>query len=79
MEPYVDWFGFMGKGDSSKHLIKSEYANFGSGYDLHGPWDAQVDTIGAVVNPQSSALDIENDLLPLWFDNLDPAKVERNL
>ncbi|KAF2492808.1 glycoside hydrolase [Lophium mytilinum] len=60
MEPYVDWFGFMG-------------------YDLHGAWDAAANTIGATVRPQSDIRDIDNDLVPLWFDDLDPHKVNFGL
>ncbi|KAF2803392.1 glycoside hydrolase [Mytilinidion resinicola] len=60
MEPYVDWFGFMG-------------------YDLHGAWDAAVKTVGPIIRPQSDIRDIDKDLLPLWFDDLDPHKVNLGL
>jgi GH18 family chitinase len=42
-------------------------------YDLHGPWEAS--TLGAFVRSQSSIIDIGNDLLPLWFDGLNPSKI----
>lgn len=48
-------------------------------YDLHGSWDAAVKTIGALVRPQTDLRDITNDTLPLWFDKLDPAKVNLGL
>ena len=49
-----------------------DFFNFMS-YDLHGPWEASV--LGAFVRPQTSVLDIGTDLLPLWFDGVDPKKV----
>lgn len=42
-------------------------------YDLHGPWSAS--TLGAFVLSQTSIIDIGSDLLPLWFDRLDPSKI----
>jgi len=44
-------------------------------YDLHGSWDAFVPTVGAFVRPQTDIRDIQNDTLPLWFDHLDPSKI----
>lgn len=44
-------------------------------YDLHGSWDAAVPTIGTLIRPQTDIRDIQNDTLPLWFDGLDPSKV----
>lgn len=48
-------------------------------YDLHGSWDAEVKTIGALVRAQTDLRDITNNTLPLWFDKLDPAKVNLGL
>lgn len=48
-------------------------------YDLHGAWDADVKTIGALVRPQTDLREITNNTLPLWFDKLDPAKVNLGL
>ncbi|KAL8958450.1 MAG: hypothetical protein Q9193_004497 [Seirophora villosa] len=48
-------------------------------YDLHGAWDAEVKTIGALVRPQTDLREITNNTLPLWFDKLDPAKVNLGL
>ncbi|EHK98605.1 putative chitinase 3 [Glarea lozoyensis 74030] len=44
-------------------------------YDLHGPWDSDVKTLGPKVRPQTDITEIERDLLPLWFDGVDPRKV----
>jgi chitinase len=44
-------------------------------YDLHGPWDSDVKTLGPKVRPQTDVTEIERDLLPLWFDGVDPGKV----
>ncbi|KAF2720853.1 glycoside hydrolase family 18 protein [Polychaeton citri CBS 116435] len=60
MQPYVDWFGFMG-------------------YDLHGPWDADVKALGSRVRPQTDISDIDKDLRPLWFDGIDPSKINLGL
>jgi chitinase len=49
-----------------------DFFNF-MAYDLHGPWEASDQ--GAFVRPQSSTLDIDNDLLPLWFDGLNSSKI----
>lgn len=48
-------------------------------YDLHGYWDADVHTLGAIVRGQADIREIENDTLPLWFDALDPAKINFGL
>ena len=48
-------------------------------YDLHGSWDADVKTLGSVIRPQTDIRDIDVDLLPLWFDALDPRKVNFGL
>lgn len=42
-------------------------------YDIHGPWEAY--TLGALVRPQTSIVDINSTMLPLWFDAVNPAKV----
>jgi chitinase len=60
LEPYVDFFGFMG-------------------YDLHGPWDSDVEALGAMLRPQSDIRDIEKDLKPIWYSGIDPAKVNFGL
>ena len=43
--------------------------------DLHGFWDKDVKTLEQVVRGQSDIRDIANDTLPLWFDELDPSKI----
>jgi chitinase len=49
-----------------------DFFNF-MAYDLHGPWEAWDQ--GAIIRSQSSIVDIGNDMLPLWFDGLDPSKI----
>lgn len=44
-------------------------------YDLHGSWDADPKTLGSIVRGQADIREIHDDTLPLWFDGLDPAKV----
>ena len=48
-------------------------------YDLHGFWDADVKTLGSIIRPQTDIREIDNNTLPLWFDKLDPAKVNLGL
>ncbi|KAI4252897.1 MAG: hypothetical protein LQ352_004017 [Teloschistes flavicans] len=48
-------------------------------YDLHGFWDADLKTLGAKVRGQTDVREIFNDTLPLWFDNLDPSKINFGL
>ncbi|KAL8946784.1 MAG: hypothetical protein Q9222_006862, partial [Ikaeria aurantiellina] len=48
-------------------------------YDLHGFWDADLKTLGSLVRGQTDVREIYNDTLPLWFDNLDPAKINFGL
>lgn len=44
-------------------------------YDLHGSWDADVDTLGSLVRGQADIREIGNNTAPLWFDDLDPKKI----
>ncbi|KAF2795231.1 glycoside hydrolase family 18 protein [Melanomma pulvis-pyrius CBS 109.77] len=48
-------------------------------YDLHGPWDAQVAQIGKVILGHTNIPEIFNWTLPLWYDNVDPAKLNLGL
>ncbi|KAL8664295.1 MAG: hypothetical protein Q9168_007930 [Polycauliona sp. 1 TL-2023] len=48
-------------------------------YDLHGSWDADVKTLGSIVRAQTDVREIYNDTLPLWFDGLDPKKINFGL
>ncbi|KAL8713553.1 MAG: hypothetical protein Q9220_002415 [cf. Caloplaca sp. 1 TL-2023] len=48
-------------------------------YDLHGFWDADLKTLGSLVRGQTDVREIYNDTLPLWFDNLNPAKINFGL
>jgi GH18 family chitinase len=47
--------------------------NIPRAYDLHGPWEAN--TLGAIIRPQTSIIDIASALLPLWFDSVPPSKM----
>jgi chitinase len=47
--------------------------------DLHGSWDQDVKTLGSVVRGQADIRDIGNDTLPLWFDDLNPSKINFGL
>ncbi|XP_014554338.1 glycoside hydrolase family 18 protein, partial [Bipolaris victoriae FI3] len=42
-------------------------------YDLHGSWDSDVETLGSLVRGQA------DNTLPLWYANLDPAKINFGL
>ncbi|KAI0968546.1 hypothetical protein F4678DRAFT_481781 [Xylaria arbuscula] len=44
-------------------------------YDLHGSWDADVKTLGSLVRAQTDVREIANDTMPLWFDDLNPSKI----
>lgn len=48
-------------------------------YDLHGPWDAEMSSIGKVVLGQTNIPEIYNWTLPLWYDGLDPSKINMGL
>ena len=48
-------------------------------YDLHGSWDSAVETLGSIVRGQTDIREIYNDTQPLWFDALDPAKINLGL
>jgi chitinase len=48
-------------------------------YDLHGSWDADVKTLGKLVRGQADIREIANNTIPLWFDGLDPAKINFGL
>ncbi|PVI00005.1 glycoside hydrolase family 18 protein [Periconia macrospinosa] len=48
-------------------------------YDLHGPWDTDVKTLGSKVRPQTDITEIEKNIKPLWFDGVDPSKIVMGL
>lgn len=47
--------------------------------DLHGYWDADVKTLGSLVRGQADIREIANNSLPLWFAELNPAKINFGL
>ncbi|THY12303.1 glycoside hydrolase [Aureobasidium pullulans] len=48
-------------------------------YDLHGSWDVNTPALGNIVRGQANITDIETDMAPLWFDGLDPSKINLGL
>jgi chitinase len=48
-------------------------------YDLHGPWDEKVSQIGKFVLGHTNIPEIYNWTQPLWYDGVDPAKVNMGL
>jgi chitinase len=48
-------------------------------YDLHGSWETDVNTLGSKVHPQTDITEIDRDLLPLWFDGVDPGKLNMGI
>lgn len=48
-------------------------------YDLHDPWDAGVKQIGRIVYGQTNIPEISNWTLPLWYDKVDPSKINLGL
>ncbi|KAI0118066.1 glycosyl hydrolases family 18-domain-containing protein [Hypoxylon sp. NC0597] len=48
-------------------------------YDLHGPWDASVKDIGKTIIGQTNIPEIYNWTSPLWYDGVDPSKINLGL
>ncbi|PCD34001.1 hypothetical protein FGRA07_09156 [Fusarium graminearum] len=48
-------------------------------YDLHGFWDEDVRTLGKIIRGQADIREIGNNTIPLWFDGLDPKKINFGL
>jgi chitinase len=57
------------------------YVNFFGfmAYDLHGSWDSDVKALGKLVRGQADIREISIDIVPLWFDGLDPKKINFGL
>jgi chitinase len=47
--------------------------------DLHGSWDTDVKALGKVVRGQADIREIYTDTMPLWFNGLNPAKINFGL
>lgn len=47
--------------------------------DLHGFWDEDVRTLGKIIRGQADIREIGNNTIPLWFDGLDPKKINFGL
>ncbi|KAF2742345.1 glycoside hydrolase family 18 protein [Sporormia fimetaria CBS 119925] len=48
-------------------------------YGLHGPWDTEVKALGSIVRPQTDITEIYRNFKPLWFDGVDPSKINMGL
>ncbi|KAI1373409.1 hypothetical protein F4677DRAFT_448485 [Hypoxylon crocopeplum] len=48
-------------------------------YDLHGPWDKSVQDVGPVIIGQTNIPETYNWTLPLWYDKVDPSKINMGL
>ena len=48
-------------------------------YDLHGSWDSDVKALGRKVRGHTDIREISNDVVPLWFDGLNPQKINFGL
>lgn len=69
---YLRWFDAKG--------MQSSVDFFGfMAYDLHGSWDSDTKTLGRLVRGQADIREIKNDTIPLWFDGLDPLKINFGL
>ncbi len=69
---YLRWF------DAKAMESSVDFFGF-MAYDLHGSWDSDVLTLGQLVRGQADIREIGNDTIPLWFDKLDPAKINFGL
>lgn len=78
MEPYVDFFGFMAYGVHS--AWDKNIPSLGRSF-LHILNDRRAHSLltGAKVRAHTDIHDIDNDLRPLWFAGIDPAKVNFGL
>ena len=69
---YLRWF------DAKAMESSVDFFGF-MAYDLHGSWDSDVLTLGKLVRGQADIREISNNTIPLWFDGLDPAKINFGL
>lgn len=69
---YLRWF------DAKAMEPYVDYFSF-MAYDLHGFWDADVETLGSIVRGQADVREIYNNTLPLYYAGLDPSKINLGL
>ena len=69
---YLRWF------DAKAMESSVDFFGF-MAYDLHGSWDQDVKALGKLVRGQADIREIANDTVPLWFDGLDPKKINFGL
>ncbi|KAK1566167.1 glycoside hydrolase superfamily [Colletotrichum navitas] len=48
-------------------------------YDLHGSWDTDVKTLGFIVRPQTDITEISKGLMTLWYEGVEPSKINLGL
>ncbi|KAL1593099.1 hypothetical protein SLS59_009424 [Nothophoma quercina] len=48
-------------------------------YDLHGPWDGSIPSLGPKVRPHTDLKEIDTALELFWSDNVTPAKINLGL
>lgn len=69
---YLRWF------DAKGMEASVDFFGF-MAYDLHGSWDADVKALGKLVRGQADIREITNNTTPLWFDGLNPQKINFGL
>ncbi|RDL41225.1 putative glycoside hydrolase family 18 protein [Venustampulla echinocandica] len=69
---YLRWF------DAKAMESSVDFFGF-MAYDLHGSWDSDVLALGKKVRGQTDIHEIGNNTIPLWFDGLDPKKINFGL
>lgn len=77
MQPYVGHICLLFYILERTNRAKVDFFGFMS-YDLHGSWDVN-NAAGTIVRGQTDAREIRNDSLALWFDGLNPAKINFGL
>ncbi|KAF1955249.1 glycoside hydrolase [Byssothecium circinans] len=70
---YLRWFDPIAM---QKHV---DFFGFMAYADLHGPWDGGVGELSSVIRGHTDIADIRKDTLPLWYDGLDPSKINFGL
>jgi chitinase len=48
-------------------------------YDLHGAFDVNVATLSQTLRGQADIREIHDGTLPLWYDGLNPSKINFGL
>ncbi|KAF2012825.1 glycoside hydrolase family 18 protein, partial [Aaosphaeria arxii CBS 175.79] len=67
-------FWYLSNMDPKAMEAQVDWFNF-MAYDLHGAWDQNTPGLGNKIRPHTDLREIEKDLLPLWYNELNPKKV----